>query len=80
MSLFDITLVLSLATSLAGFYFYFKEKKMLQEFMQQSRRHDFHKELDVVMQKKANRYLILSIAFSFISLPLVIQKILSFVD
>ena len=80
MSLFDITLVLSLATSLAGFYFYYKEKKMLQEFMQQSRRHDFHKELDVVMQKKANRYLILSIAFSFISLPLVIQKILSFVD
>lgn len=80
MSLFDITLILSVATSLAGFYFYFKEKKMLQEFMQQSRRHDFHKELDVVMQKKANRYLILSIAFSFISLPLVIQKILSFVD
>lgn len=80
MSLFDITLVLSLPTSLAGFYFYFKEKKMLHEFMQQSRRHDFHKELDVVMQKKANRYLLLSIAFSFISLPLVIQKILSFVD
>ena len=80
MSLFDITLVLSLATSLAGFYFYFKEKKMLHEFTQQSRRHDFHKELDVVMQKKANRYLVLSISFSFVSLPLLIQKIMSFFE
>lgn len=80
MGLFDIVLIFSLAASLAGFYFYFKEKRTLREFMQQSRRHDFHKELDVVMQKKANRYLVLSIAFSFVSLPLLIQKIMSFFE
>jgi hypothetical protein len=71
---FDVFLIVSTVTSVASFYFYSKEKRVLREFIQQSRRHHFHKELDVVMQKKANRYLLVSILSAFVSLPLLIQK------
>jgi hypothetical protein len=70
----DFFLIGSSAVAVAGFYYYSREKRMLREFIQQSRRHHFHKELDVVMQKKANRYLLVSILSAFVSLPLLIQK------
>jgi hypothetical protein len=78
MILSDVFLIASFVASIAGLYYYSKEKRMLREFMQQSRRHHYHKELDVVMQKKANKYLFLSILFAFISVPLLIQKFIQF--
>lgn len=64
----SILLLLSGIASLAGFYFYQKEKRGLREFIRQSRRHNYHKSIDIALQKKASRYLAFSITFFFISL------------
>jgi len=74
MLLSDVLLAFSAIASIVSFYYYSKEKKILREFIQQSRRHSHHKNLDIAMQKKASRYLILSIAFFLIAIPLLVQK------
>ena len=76
MLLSSVFLILSAIASVASFYYYSREKKFLREFIQQSRRHHHHRELDVAMQKKANRYLLVFFVCIFISATLIIQKVI----
>ena len=77
MFLSDLILVCSVIASVVSFYFYSRERKGLREFIQQSRRHTYHKKLDNTFQKKAGRYLTLSVAFFLISMLLMVQKLIS---
>jgi len=66
--LLNMLLTVSAIASIVAFYFYQKEKRSLREFIRQSRRHTYHRTLDISMQKKANKYLLVSITFFLISL------------
>jgi hypothetical protein len=68
-----VILALSALLSIGAFYYYSKEKKVIREFIQHSRRHTYHKELDAAMQKKAGRYLMLSIGFFLICVFVLVQ-------
>lgn len=74
MLLSDFILLLAAIAAIASLYLYSKEKKNVREFVKQSRRHQVHKELDLVLQKKADRYFLATTGFILIVLFVLIQK------
>jgi hypothetical protein len=76
MSLLDIVLLVAMIGCIASLYFYFKEKRMLYEFVRTSRRHHNNRKREVPMRRRSSIYLTSSIVFFCISLPLLIQKII----
>ncbi|MGZ3950850.1 MAG: hypothetical protein ACXVBZ_05615 [Flavisolibacter sp.] len=67
-------LFILLAALIASTYNYYKEKRLLKEFIRHSRRHRYHQDMDVVRRQKANRYLTLSIILFCIALPLLLEN------
>ena len=78
MALLDFILLFALVGCLASLYFYFKEKRILYEFVRTSRRHTNNREREILMRRRSFIYLVSSAVFFFISLPLLIQKIIEF--
>ena len=74
MVLMNSILVVLIAALIASTYHYFREKRLLSEFIRSSRRHRSHQEMDLVRRQKANRYLSLSIVLLCISVPLLIEN------
>jgi hypothetical protein len=58
----------------ASTYYYYKEKRLLKEFIRHSRRHRHHQDMDAARLQRANRYLSFSIVLSCIALPLFIEN------
>lgn len=76
MVLTDILLIASIVATITCAHYYSKTKSILREFMQQSRRHHYHRELDAAIEKKAKKYLAFTIICLLISAPLLAQKII----
>ena len=74
MILYNSILIISAVGSMACYYYYAKEKKLLRHFIQHSRRHTYNKEIDTSIQQRAKRYLGVCVILAFIMLPLLVQN------
>jgi uncharacterized membrane protein YdjX (TVP38/TMEM64 family) len=59
---------------IASTYYYYREKRLLKEFIRQSRRHRYHQDIDAVRRQRASRYLTFSIILFCIAVPLLIEN------
>jgi hypothetical protein len=76
MALLDFVLLAAMIGCVASLYFYFKEKRILYEFVRTSRRHNHNRDREIPMRRKSSIYLISSVVFFCIGLPLLIQKLI----
>jgi hypothetical protein len=74
MVLFDYFLIVSGVAFIASFYYYYKERSALSQFMQLSRRHRYNESVETFIRQKAKKYLLLSLSFLFISVTLLILR------
>ena len=77
MVLLNSILFVLAAALIASTSYYYREKRLLKEFMRHSRRHRYHQDLDLVRRQKANRYLTLTIILFCAVVPLLLEN---FVD
>jgi len=59
---------------IASTYFYYKEKRLLKEFIRHSRRHRYHRDIEALRRQKASRYLTFSIILFCVAMPLLIEN------
>gem|GEM_PF-2610617 len=64
------------AAFIASTYHFYKEKRLLREFIRSSRRHRYHQEMDGARRQKANRYMTLSVILFIIALPLLVENLI----
>ena len=74
MILYNCILIISLIACAACFYYHSKEKKLLRHFIQHSRRHSYHKDIDALIQQRSKRYLNVCVLLLFIIGPLLVQN------
>jgi len=74
MILVNLILFVLIAALGASVHCYYKERKLLKEFVRHSRRHRYHQDIDAIIRQKANRYLSISRILCCIAVPLLIQN------
>ncbi|HEY6955648.1 MAG TPA: hypothetical protein VI385_10425 [Flavisolibacter sp.] len=76
MVLLNSLLFVLTAAFIASTYHFYKEKRLLREFIRSSRRHRYHQEMDGARRQKANRYMTLSVILFIIALPLLVENLI----
>ena len=76
MVLLNSVLFVLTAAFIASTYHYYKEKRLLREFIRSSRRPRYHQEMDGARRQKANRYMTLSVILFIIALPLLVENLI----
>jgi hypothetical protein len=67
-------LIISAIVFFVSFYYYFKEKRLLNEFIRHSRRHRYNQDLEIPIRQKLIRYLRLSLIFFCTIIVLLIES------
>lgn len=76
MVLLNSVLFVLTAAFIASTYHYYKEKRLLREFIRSSRRHRHHQDMDGARRQKVNRYMTLSVILFIIALPLLVENLI----